>query len=202
MQMGVDISFEDFINQLNLNFATYIEFLCNRLTKPILFLKRHMKDIKTSAYEIKATTLWEANTDIQFILDPYTTKSYCTSYLKTFNKTITNEFQTIIKKCENENFDANLKVRKLNNVFLNAQQMSTELTTYMVLSLPPYHTSRSFSFLNTSPSSERVFILKSNKKLKELLPNSIDIKAKFVIDKYLEHLETLYNLTLSEFVAY
>jgi hypothetical protein len=47
MQMGVDISFEDFINQLNLNFATYIDFLCNRLTKPTLFLKRHMKDIKT-----------------------------------------------------------------------------------------------------------------------------------------------------------
>jgi hypothetical protein len=75
-------------------------------------------------------------------------------------------------------------------------------TTYMVLSLLLYHTSRSFSFLNTSPSYEHVFILKLNKKLKELLPNSIDIKAKFVINKYLERLETLHNLTLSEFVAY
>ncbi len=69
-----------------------------------------MKDIKTNAYEIKATTSWEVNIDIQFILDPYTTISYYTSYLKKSNKTITTKFQTIIKKCENENFDSNLKV--------------------------------------------------------------------------------------------
>jgi hypothetical protein len=61
--MGVDISFEDFINQLNLNFATYINFLCNRLTKPTLFLKRHMKDIKTKClwnkiYNIMGSEHW------------------------------------------------------------------------------------------------------------------------------------------------
>jgi hypothetical protein len=38
MQMKVDISFEDFLHQLNLNFPTYIDFLCNRLTNPTLFL--------------------------------------------------------------------------------------------------------------------------------------------------------------------
>jgi hypothetical protein len=56
--------------------------------------------------------------------------------------------------------------------------------------------------LNTLASSEHVFVLKSNKKLKESSPSSIDIKAKFVIDKYLELPETLYNLTISEFVTY
>jgi hypothetical protein len=39
MQMKVDVSFEDFINQLNLNFAIYIDSLCNRLTKPTFFLR-------------------------------------------------------------------------------------------------------------------------------------------------------------------
>jgi hypothetical protein len=80
--------------------------------------------------------------------------------------------------------------------------MSIQLTTYIVLSLPLYHASRSFSFLNTSPSSECAFVFKWNKKLKELLPNSTDIKAKFVIDKYLEPFGTLHNLILSEFVVY
>jgi len=125
MQMGVDISFEDFLNQLNLDFPTYIDSSCNKLTKPTFFSKKHMKDIRTNAYAIKATTLWEANIDIQFIFDPYVAPSYCTSYLTKFDRTITNEFQTIIKKCENKNVDANLKVRKLGNVFLNAQHMFT-----------------------------------------------------------------------------
>jgi hypothetical protein len=46
-----------------------------------------------------------------------------------------NEFHTIIKKCEDENIDANLKTRKLNNAFLNAQQMSAQLVIYIILSL-------------------------------------------------------------------
>jgi len=82
-------------------------------------LKRQVKDIKTNAYAIKVVALWEVNTNIQFILDPYVVASYCTSYLTKIDKTITNEFQTIIKKCKNENVDANLRVRKLGNVFLN-----------------------------------------------------------------------------------
>jgi competence CoiA-like predicted nuclease len=80
-----------------------------------------VKDIKTNAYAIKVATLWKANTNIQFFFDSYAATSYYTSYLTKFDKTVTNEFQTIIKKCENENVDANLKVRKLGNVFLNAQ---------------------------------------------------------------------------------
>ncbi len=67
-----------------------------------------MKDIRTNAYAIKATTLWEANIDIQFILDLYVVASYCTSDLTKIDRTITNEFQTIIKKCEYENVNANL----------------------------------------------------------------------------------------------
>ncbi len=85
------------------------------MTKPTLFLKKHVKDIRTNAYAIKAVALWEANIDIQFILDPYVAASYCTSYLTKIDRTITNEFQTIIKKCENENVDAKLRVRKLSN---------------------------------------------------------------------------------------
>jgi hypothetical protein len=51
----------------------------------------------------------------QFILDPYVATSYYTSYLTKIDKSITNEFQTIIKKCEDENIDVNLKIRKLGN---------------------------------------------------------------------------------------
>jgi hypothetical protein len=64
MQMGVDISFEIFFNQLNLNFPNYNNYLCNRLTKPPFFFKRHVKDIRKNAYVIKVIARWEANVDI------------------------------------------------------------------------------------------------------------------------------------------
>jgi hypothetical protein len=68
-----------------------------------------VKDIRTNVYAIKVATLWEVNINIQFILDPYDVASYCTSYLTKIDKIITNKFQTIIKKCENENVDANIR---------------------------------------------------------------------------------------------
>jgi len=96
MQMGVDISFEDFLNQLNLDFPTYIDSLCNKLTKPTFFFKKTHENIRTNAYAIKATTLWEANTDIQFILDPYVAPSYCTSYFTLLKLSPTN-FKPLLK---------------------------------------------------------------------------------------------------------
>jgi hypothetical protein len=108
-----------------------------------------------------------------------------------------NEFRTIIKKCENENIDANLRIRKLSNVFLNAQQMFAQLATYIILSLPLYHASISFSFFNTSPQPECAFVFKSTKLLNELPPDSIDIKAQSPIDKYLKRHETLHFLALN-----
>ncbi len=117
MQMGVNISFENFLNQLNLDFPSYIDSLCNKLINPPLFFKKHVKDIRTNAYAIKVISLWEVNIDIQFILDLYVAPSYYTTYFTKINRTITNEFQTIIKKIENGNVDTNLKVGKLGNVF-------------------------------------------------------------------------------------
>jgi hypothetical protein len=46
--------------------------------------------------------------------------------------------------------------------------MSTQLTTYIILSLPRYHASRSFSFLDTSLQLEHAFVPKSTKLLNEL----------------------------------
>jgi hypothetical protein len=80
--------------------------------------------------------------------------------------------------------------------------MSAQLATYIVLFLLFYHGSRPFSSFNTLASFEHVFVFKSNKNLKESSPNSIHIKAEFMIDKYLELHETLHNLTISEFVVY
>jgi 23S rRNA pseudoU1915 N3-methylase RlmH len=98
----------------------------------------------------------------------YVAASYYTSYLKKIDKSITNEFWTIIKKCEDKNIDVNLNIKKLGNAFMNAQQMSAQLATYIILSLPLYHAFRSFSFLNTSLQLEHAFVLKWIALLKEL----------------------------------
>jgi hypothetical protein len=61
--------------------------------------------------------LWFTNTNIQFVLDPYATTSYCTSYMTKIDESITSKLHFIIQKCIANNIDANTKIQKLGNVF-------------------------------------------------------------------------------------
>jgi hypothetical protein len=49
----------------------------------------------------------------------------------------------------------------MGNAFLNVQQMPAQLIAYIVLSIPLYHASRIFKFINTSPLQEHAFVLKN-----------------------------------------
>ncbi len=89
----------------------------------------------------------------------------------------------------------------MGNVFLNVQQMSTQVTTYIVLSIPLYHASRTFKFINTSPLQERAFVLKNVASFKTFPLDSIDITCPSIIDKYIKRPNYLFNISLIEFVA-
>jgi hypothetical protein len=92
--------------------------------------------------------------DVQFILDPYVVASYCTSYLTNIDKTITKEFKSISINCNESKIEANIRIQKVGNTTFNIQQMLAQLVTYIVLSIPLYHASRTFKLINTSPLQE------------------------------------------------
>jgi hypothetical protein len=54
----------------------------------------------------------------------------------------------------------------MENAFLNAQQMLTQLVTYIVLFILWHHAFRILKFISTSPLQEHAFVLKSVELLK------------------------------------
>ncbi len=78
---------------------------------------------------------------------------------------------------------------------------STQLATYIVLSIPLYHASITFNFINTSPLQECAFVLKDVKSLKALPSNSTNIMCPSVIDKYIKMHNSLSNVSLIELVV-
>jgi hypothetical protein len=71
--------------------------LKSRIQKPTILLKQNPKDICTNAYGRFVGKLWEANIDAQFMLHPYATTNYYTSYL---TKIVTQELHTMLEKCK------------------------------------------------------------------------------------------------------
>jgi hypothetical protein len=125
MDVGQNITFNDFLNILQMDKQTYIFTLRSRLQKPTIFLKWNPNDIRTNAYKRFVVKLWQANINAQLILDPYVATSYCTSYLTKVNKNVTQGLHTMVEKCEVENEEVFQCIWQMGNVFLNAQQMST-----------------------------------------------------------------------------
>jgi hypothetical protein len=81
--------FDEFLLNLQLNEDMYILALHSRLQKLTLFFKWKPNDIWTNVYSTHGGPFCEANTDVQFILDPYVVASYCISYLTKMDKSIT-----------------------------------------------------------------------------------------------------------------
>jgi hypothetical protein len=152
-----------------------------QLKRPQIFLKRTVSNIRINAFNKSISNIWYANTDIQFILDPYAAATYCTSYMTKVDKNITSELQSIMQKCIDNKVLADERILKLGYVFLNAQQMSARLAIYLIFFLPLYHASRTFKFIDTSGPQDRAFVLKPQHMLLNLEHESTYIMCKSII---------------------
>jgi hypothetical protein len=74
----------------------------------------------------------------------------------------------ILDKCEHEQIEASKCIKKLRNAFLNAQQMSIQQVVHITLSMPLYHPTKSFQFINTF-QQDITFVLLSQKKYKDYI---------------------------------
>jgi hypothetical protein len=118
------------------------------------------------------------------------------------DKFITKELHKVIKKCIVEKIEAYIKIQNLENTFLNTQQMFAQLAAYLVLSIPFYHTSRVFKFINTLSLNKCAFALKKQSILDQLEGESTNTMCSSIIDKYLDWPKDLDSLSLTKFVSY
>jgi hypothetical protein len=81
MKLGLEISFDQFLVELQIDEIIYLLTLQCTLQKPTLFFKQKPNDIPTNVFSIHIGPLWEANINAQYILNSYAIASYCIFYL-------------------------------------------------------------------------------------------------------------------------
>ena len=82
MKYGEDITFEAFLEKVELTESQYIETIRYSLKRPTLLLKRSPSEIRINNYNTNLLKAWRANMDLQFVLDPYA----CAVYIVLHNK--------------------------------------------------------------------------------------------------------------------
>jgi hypothetical protein len=75
--------------------------------------------------------------------------------------------QIILDKCKLEETKASKQIKQLGNPFLIVQEMSIQQIIHIRLSIPLYHSTRSFQFINIYEENNRAFVYyhKKNKQI-------------------------------------
>ena len=87
------------------------------------------------------------------------------------------------------------------NVFLNAVETGQEEAAFLLLQAAMTFMSRDSVFINTSPPSERTFLVKSKKEIEQMDPDSTDIAVDNLIHCYQNRPHQMENYCLADFAS-
>ena len=127
---------------------------------------------------------WRANHDIQPPLEPFGMIEYILNYVTKAQKGISITMDQACKEAQSGNMDLKASVHHIGNAFLNAVETPQEEAATLVLQIPITRMSREVVFIPTSHPDERTFLLKDYETLKEMNPESHDIKSHNIISQY------------------
>lgn len=136
-----------------------------------VFYKRKVQHMRINTFNEQLTRIWRANTDVQFVLDPYACVQYVTGYMLKGDRALTKAMQDIIRAAELDG-DVEAAIRRGGFLFINMHEISVQMAAYHLLQYPLRFMSRAVLFLNTNRPEERAVVLKPQSKLNEMDPDS------------------------------
>ena len=195
------MEFNEMLTALNISYDKYILALRSTINKKKIFLKRALNEIYINNYMLDLISVWKANHDIQYVLDPYSCVVYICDYLMKNNKGMSKLLDSAAKEAKLGNMDLKQSVRHIGNKFLNCTEMSEQECAYSLLELPMTQSSIKIEFINTSEIQNRVFIAKPDHILEKMNPDSDNIKQMNNIDRYAQRPHSLKKFCLADFVS-
>ena len=193
-----------FLESINLSYDDYILALCSHIHpgKSKLFLKRELSEIRINNYNPVLLKCWEANMDIQYILDPYACAAYIVSYISKGQRGLSNLLSQATKAARESSSDIKQQVRRIGNVFLSHVEIGAQEAVYLLLQMPLRRASRQITFLNTNSVDKRVTLIKSTPDLMALPKDSTSIEADNSIKRYQRRPRSMEKYCLADFVAW
>lgn len=145
-KLGINAALS-FIDKLSLCMDDYILAIRSRFPPDTIkiFLKRGIAEIRVNNYNEILMKCWEANMDIQYIVDPYSCAAYVVSYMSKGQRGMSVLLQQACKAAQNNGSDIQQQVRKVGNVFLSHVELGAQEAAYILLQMPLRKASIRFS---------------------------------------------------------
>ena len=196
---NTDLSLAELLDKAEVTKKDYIDALEVSTNGNVVVLKREPNECFINNYNPSVMLAWQANMDIQFVLNAYACIMYVASYIMKTERSMGELLKRVAAEVRTDELKSQL--RKVGSAFLTHREVSAQEAVHRILSLPMKQLSRSVVFVDTNPQNERIAVLKDNASLTQLEDNDTNVFQKSLIDRYQHRPQALSSMCLAEFAA-
>lgn len=164
---------EELFDDLSLSQELYEEAHNILSTKKSVILKRCPNEVWTNQYNRCLLKSWDANMDIQFVLDPFSCIAYFVSYISKSEREMGMLLKQTKLEAEDGNFDARQTMKKIGSAYLHHREVSAQEAVYRVCNLKMKECSRKVVFVPVGDNPVR--LSKPLSVLKKKAPKKVQI---------------------------
>ena len=194
-----DTTLEQLLGTAGVELKDYMTALQMSSKGSTVLLKRNPDECKVNNYNSAVMLAWQANMDIQYVLNAYACVMYVASYIMKAERSMGDLLKRVA--CESRTDELKTQLRKVGAAFLTHREVSAQEAAYRILSLPMKQLSRSVVFVDTNTKNERISVLKNTQELEQLEDDDVDVFQKSLIDRYQHRPQTIQSMCLAEFAA-
>ena len=194
-----DLSLEEILDKAEVTMNDYMNALEVSSKGNVVLLKRNPCECNINNYNNSVMLAWQANMDLQFVLNAYACVMYVASYMMKTEKAMGVLLKQVAAEFRTEELKTQL--RKVGSAFLTHREVSAQEAAYRILSIPMKQLSRSVVYVDTNPKHERIAVLKDKTTLGKLDDDDTNVFQKSLIDRYQHRPDELSSMSLAEFAA-
>ncbi len=191
----------DLLTKCNLSMDDYCVYAEALSTSNVILLKRDPKEAWVNGYNPDLLRAWNANMDIQFVLDSFSCIMYMLSYISKPEHEMNDFLKTVIKGVRETNINEEDEMKHIMQAYSKHRQVSAQESVARTCSLPMKKCSRSVVFIPTDDDALKMSLPLSVLHNKD--PDSEDVWMSGIIDKYRARPQTLEfeMMCLADFVS-
>ena len=197
--LSTDITLQEVLDRAHVTLDDYTKSLSISKCGRSVILKRKPSEQSVNYYSPTILKAWEANMDIQYVVNAYACVMYIASYVLKAEKGMGELLKQAAREMEQGN--TRQQLNKLGSVFLTNREVSAQEAVYRVLSIPLRRCSRSIVFINTDNKESRDALLLPFSQLQNLDDDNEDVYCKNIIDRYAARPKHCEDMCLAQFAA-
>ena len=194
-----DITLQEVLNTAHVTLDDYTKSLSTSKCGQSVILKRKPSEQSVNYYSPAVLKAWEANMDIQYVINAYACVMFIASYVLKAEKGKGELLKQAAREMEQGN--TRQQLNKLGSVFLTNREVSAQETVYRVLSIPLQRCTRSVVFINTDNKESRDALLLPFSQLQKLDDDNEDVYCKNIIDRYAARPKHCEDMCLAQFAT-